>query len=75
MAGRASASTPGPSTRTGSRWSGELGELVVTAPMPSMPVGLWGDTDGERYREAYFDTCPGVWRHGDWIGSPTAAAA
>jgi acetoacetyl-CoA synthetase len=46
---------------------GELGELVISAPMPSMPVGFWGDTDGERYREAYFDVFPGVWRHGDWI--------
>jgi acetoacetyl-CoA synthetase len=46
---------------------GELGELVVTAPMPSMPVGLWGDGSGERYREAYFSVFPGVWRHGDWI--------
>ena len=46
---------------------GELGELVVTAPMPSMPVGFWGDVDGSRYRAAYFDRFPGVWRHGDWI--------
>lgn len=46
---------------------GEQGELVVTAPMPSMPVGFFGDRDGSRYREAYFDTYPGVWRHGDWI--------
>jgi acetoacetyl-CoA synthetase len=46
---------------------GELGELVITAPMPSMPVGFWNDTDGTRYREAYFDVYPGVWRHGDWI--------
>jgi acetoacetyl-CoA synthetase len=46
---------------------GELGELVVTAPMPSMPVGFWNDPDGTRYREAYFDVFPGVWRHGDWI--------
>jgi acetoacetyl-CoA synthetase len=46
---------------------GELGELVITAPMPSMPVGFWGDSAGERYREAYFDMFPGVWRHGDWI--------
>ncbi|MFI5914591.1 acetoacetate--CoA ligase [Dactylosporangium sp. NPDC051541] len=46
---------------------GELGELVITAPMPSMPVGFWGDTDGSRYAEAYFGTYPGVWRHGDWI--------
>ena len=47
--------------------AGETGELVITAPMPSMPVGFWGDTDGSRYRSAYFDTYPGVWRHGDWI--------
>jgi acetoacetyl-CoA synthetase len=46
---------------------GELGELVITAPLPSMPVGFWGDSDGKRYREAYFDVYPGVWRHGDWI--------
>ncbi len=46
---------------------GELGELVVTQPMPSMPVALWGDTDGERYRSSYFDRYPGVWRQGDWI--------
>jgi acetoacetyl-CoA synthetase len=46
---------------------GELGELVITAPMPSMPVGFWNDPDGTRYREAYFDVYPGVWRHGDWI--------
>ncbi|SCG42472.1 acetoacetyl-CoA synthetase [Micromonospora halophytica] len=46
---------------------GELGELVITAPMPSMPVGFWNDPDGRRYREAYFEVYPGVWRHGDWI--------
>ena len=46
---------------------GDLGELVITAPMPSMPVGFWGDDDGNRYREAYFDLYPGIWRHGDWI--------
>ena len=46
---------------------GEQGELVVTAPMPSMPVGFWGDDDGSRYRAAYFEQYPGVWRHGDWI--------
>jgi acetoacetyl-CoA synthetase len=46
---------------------GELGELVITAPMPSMPVRFWNDPDGRRYREAYFDVYPGVWRHGDWI--------
>jgi acetoacetyl-CoA synthetase len=46
---------------------GELGELVITKPMPSMPVGFWGDPDGTRYRGTYFDTYPGVWRHGDWV--------
>ena len=45
----------------------EVGELVVTEPMPSMPVFFWGDDDGSRYREAYFERYPGVWRHGDWI--------
>jgi acetoacetyl-CoA synthetase len=43
-----------------------VGELVVTQPMPSMPVYLWKDPDHVRYTEAYFDTWPGVWRHGDW---------
>jgi len=46
---------------------GELGELVITSPLPSMPVGFWGDPDGSRYRASYFDVYPGVWRHGDWI--------
>jgi acetoacetyl-CoA synthetase len=46
---------------------GERGELVITAAMPSMPVGFWGDDDGSRYHDAYFDVYPGVWRHGDWI--------
>jgi acetoacetyl-CoA synthetase len=46
---------------------GEVGELVVTQPMPSMPLFFWNDPQGERYRESYFDTFPGVWRHGDWI--------
>ncbi|MEU3599130.1 acetoacetate--CoA ligase [Streptomyces sp. NPDC006798] len=45
----------------------EVGELVVTRPMPSMPTGFWNDPDTARYRAAYFDTYPGVWRHGDWI--------
>jgi acetoacetyl-CoA synthetase len=45
----------------------EQGELVITGPMPSMPVGFWNDPAGERYRAAYFATFPGVWRHGDWI--------
>ena len=46
---------------------GAVGELVVTKPMPSMPVAFWNDPAGSRYREAYFGTYPGVWRHGDWI--------
>ncbi len=45
----------------------EVGELVVTEPMPSMPVRFWGDEDGSRYRASYFEMYPGVWRHGDWI--------
>jgi acetoacetyl-CoA synthetase len=46
---------------------GELGELVITEPMPSMPLYFWNDPDGARYREAYFEPWPGVWRHGDWL--------
>jgi acetoacetyl-CoA synthetase len=46
---------------------GEVGELVCTRPLPSMPLFLWGDADGSRYRESYFDTYDGVWRHGDWL--------
>src|SRR5918995_1503650 len=45
----------------------EVGELVVTEPMPSMPIRFWGDEDGSRYRESYFEMFPGAWRHGDWI--------
>ncbi|WP_280248037.1 acetoacetate--CoA ligase [Nocardia abscessus] len=45
----------------------EVGELVITKPYPSMPLALWGDTTRERLRRTYFDTFPGVWRHGDWI--------
>ena len=45
----------------------EVGELVITKPMPSMPIFLWGDADGSRYRESYFEMYPGIWRHGDWI--------
>jgi len=45
----------------------EVGELVVLAPMPSMPLGIWGDADGARYHDAYFSTFPGTWRHGDWV--------
>ena len=47
--------------------TGQVGELVLTQPMPSMPVGFWNDPDGARYRESYFDMYPGIWRHGDWI--------
>jgi acetoacetyl-CoA synthetase len=47
--------------------TGEVGELVIVEPMPSMPLRLWGDDDGSRYRASYFETYPGVWRHGDWI--------
>ncbi len=46
---------------------GELGELVIKQPMPSMPVAFWNDPDGSRYREAYFEHYPGVWRFGDWV--------
>jgi acetoacetyl-CoA synthetase len=45
----------------------QVGELVITEPMPSMPVFFWNDPDGERYRESYFEMFPGIWRHGDWI--------
>jgi len=45
----------------------QVGELVLTEPLPSMPVFFWSDEDGSRYRESYFDVYPGVWRHGDWI--------
>jgi acetoacetyl-CoA synthetase len=44
-----------------------VGELVITEPMPSMPIYFWNDPDEERYRRSYFDVYPGVWRHGDWI--------
>jgi acetoacetyl-CoA synthetase len=47
--------------------TGEQGELVVTAPLPSMPLRFVGDPDGARYRASYFETYPGVWRHGDWV--------
>jgi acetoacetyl-CoA synthetase len=44
-----------------------VGELVCTQPMPSMPLKLWNDPDGSRLHDSYFDTYPGIWRHGDWI--------
>jgi acetoacetyl-CoA synthetase len=47
--------------------TGEVGELVITRPMPAMPLYLWGDEDNKRYLSSYFDTYPGVWRHGDWL--------
>jgi acetoacetyl-CoA synthetase len=47
--------------------TGQVGELVITEPMPSMPIFFWGDEDGSRLRESYFDMYPGIWRHGDWI--------
>ena len=46
---------------------GKVGELVLTEPLPSMPLFLWGDKDGSRYAESYFSFFPGVWRHGDWV--------
>lgn len=46
---------------------GRVGELVITEPMPSMPLFFWADPDGSRLRQAYFDVYPGVWRHGDWV--------
>jgi acetoacetyl-CoA synthetase len=51
----------------GNPLSDEVGELVITEPMPSMPLFLWGDDSGERLRESYFAMYPGIWRHGDWI--------
>src|SRR5699024_11450399 len=45
----------------------EVGELVLTEPMPSMPIYFWGDEDGSRYHDSYFDMYPGICRHGDWI--------
>ncbi|CAO5149244.1 Acetoacetyl-coenzyme A synthetase [Frankia sp. AiPs1] len=53
----------------------QVGELVVTAPMPSMPVSFWDDPDGTRLREAYYSTYPGVWRHGDWVRFTADGAA
>jgi acetoacetyl-CoA synthetase len=53
----------------------EVGELVVTGPMPSMPIYFWGDEDGSRYRASYFEQYPGIWRHGDWIKITTRGTA
>jgi acetoacetyl-CoA synthetase len=51
----------------GSELVDEVGELVICQPMPSMPIYFWGDEDGSRLRESYFEMYPGIWRHGDWI--------
>lgn len=53
----------------------EVGELVITEPMPSMPLFFWGDPDGARYRESYFEQYPGKWRHGDWISFTSRGTA
>jgi acetoacetyl-CoA synthetase len=52
-----------------------VGELVLTQPMPSMPVFFWSDPAGERYRSSYFETFPGIWRHGDWVEITSAGGA
>lgn len=51
----------------GNSITNEVGELVITSPMPSMPIYLWGDDNNKRYLESYFEMYPGIWRHGDWI--------
>nr|WP_263326774.1 acetoacetate--CoA ligase [Neobacillus sp. Marseille-Q6967] len=51
----------------GEELNDEIGELVITEPMPSMPIYFWNDKDGERYKDSYFDVYPGIWRHGDFI--------
>ncbi|HVD04272.1 MAG TPA: acetoacetate--CoA ligase [Candidatus Dormibacteraeota bacterium] len=53
----------------------EVGELVITQPMPSMPIGFWGDQEGTRYRQSYFEFYPGIWRHGDWVKLRTDGGA
>jgi acetoacetyl-CoA synthetase len=53
----------------------EVGELVITEPMPSMPLFFWNDLDYRRYRESYFNTYPGIWRHGDWIKITASGSA
>ncbi|MBA2346983.1 MAG: AMP-binding protein, partial [Solirubrobacterales bacterium] len=54
---------------------GDVGELVLTAPLPSMPLHFWGDADGSRLHDAYFDIYPGVWRHGDWVSFTPSGGA
>jgi acetoacetyl-CoA synthetase len=59
---------------TGQPLVNQVGELVITYPMPSVPVGFWNDPDGTRYKQAYFDMYPHVWRHGDWVTVSDRAA-
>jgi acetoacetyl-CoA synthetase len=59
----------------GKELTGEVGELVCTEPLPSMPLYFWGDADGSRFFDSYFDTYPGVWRHGDWIAIDAKGAS
>jgi len=67
IAGRCLAAAVEAFDENGKAVVGQVGELVLTQPMPSMPVGFWNDPEGTRYRESYFDAYPGIWRHGDWI--------
>jgi acetoacetyl-CoA synthetase len=67
IAGRALAMDTAAFDFDGQEVVGELGELVIRQPSPSMPVRFWGDDDGSRYRAAYFDMYPGIWRQGDWV--------
>jgi acetoacetyl-CoA synthetase len=53
----------------------EVGELVITEPMPSMPLFFWNDSEGKRYRESYFEMFPGIWRHGDWVKLTSTGSA
>jgi acetoacetyl-CoA synthetase len=53
----------------------EMGELVITKPMPSMPLYFWNDPDGQKYYNSYFDTYPGIWRHGDWVKITSSGSA
>ncbi len=55
--------------------TGEVGELVLTAPFPAMPVFFWGDAQGARFTDSYFSVYPGIWRHGDWVKITPSGAA
>ncbi len=59
----------------GSPLTDEVGELVISEPMPSMPLYLWNDADNQRYKESYFEMYPGVWRHGDWVKIKSSGSA